>query len=79
MTLLNRISRTGYAVMYPAAPAQCEPERWFACDERGVIQMRGNVGFNAESCRAMVTSGALVEHVRLLAGAVIYKLNEVTR
>lgn len=74
MTLLNRISRTGYVVMYPASPVQGEPERWFACDAYGVIQMRGNIGFNAESCRAMVASGALVEHVRLLAGAVIYRM-----
>jgi hypothetical protein len=79
MTLQTRIARTGYVVMYPAAPAQSEPERWFACDEHGVIQMRGNIGFNAESCRAMFERGALVEHVRLLAGAVIYRVNEVTQ
>jgi hypothetical protein len=38
--------------------------------------MRGTTGLSADECRAMVTSGALVEHVRLLAGAVIYKLTE---
>jgi hypothetical protein len=70
VTLDTRISRTGYVIRYNM------PELWFACDGFGVVQMRGTTGLSADECRAMVTSGALVEHVRLLAGAVIYKLTE---
>jgi hypothetical protein len=73
MSLDERIARTGHVVKYPAMPAQLEPERWFLCDEFGVVQMRGTIGLYAETCREMVKRGALVEHQTLIAGAVIYK------
>jgi hypothetical protein len=73
MTLDTRIARTGYVILYPAIESLGEPERWYLCDADGIIQTRGSTGFNAVQCREMVTSGALVEHHKLLAGATIYK------
>lgn len=57
----------GYVIRYDV------PELWFPCDERGIVAMRGEKGLNAETCREMLERGALIEHHRLLAGAVIYR------
>lgn len=72
-TIDQRIARTGYVVCYPAIESLGEAEHWFACDANGIIATRGATGFNAVQCREMVERGALVEHVALLAGVVIYK------
>ena len=63
MTLEQRIARTGYVIRYPAIAALAEPERWYLCDENGIIQTRG-AGYSETECRAMVERGELAEHVK---------------
>lgn len=74
-TVDARIAKTGYVIQYPAIEALAEPERWFVCDARGIVQTKGSAGVEAGACREMLKRGGLIVHHAIdAAGATIYRM-----